>query len=153
MKKKIILRSALGFPLGIAIGYLITIIISLIWADGHYSPCVPELAAAMGNELRAVILQAFLSGILGAGFGACSIIWEIESWGVVKQTGVYFGAVSAIMAPVAYFACWMEHSVKGFLRYFGIFTLIFLVIWVEQFLTGKYTVKKLNENLYKAKDK
>lgn len=29
MKKKIILRGALGFPLGIAIGYLITIIISL----------------------------------------------------------------------------------------------------------------------------
>ena len=43
MKKKIILRGALGFPLGIAVGYVITICTSLIWADGYYSPCVPEL--------------------------------------------------------------------------------------------------------------
>ena len=34
MKKKIVLRSMLGFPLGLALGYLITILISLIYADG-----------------------------------------------------------------------------------------------------------------------
>ena len=58
MIKKIILRGLLGFPVGIAIGYVITIVISLIWAQGYYSPCVPELAAAMGNEIYAVTLQA-----------------------------------------------------------------------------------------------
>ena len=44
MKKKLLLRGALGFPIGIAIGYVITICISLMWAGGYYSPCVPELA-------------------------------------------------------------------------------------------------------------
>ena len=60
MKKKLLLRGALGFPIGIAIGYVITICISLMWADGYYSPCAPELAEALGNEIRAVILQALL---------------------------------------------------------------------------------------------
>ena len=81
MKKKIVLRSMLGFPLGLALGYLITILISLIYADGSYSPCMPELAVIMGNEINAVLLQALLCGILGSGFGACSVIWEIETWG------------------------------------------------------------------------
>lgn len=151
MKKKIILRSLLGFPIGIAWGYIITIFISLIWADGYYSPCVPELVDVMGNEINAVILQTLLSGILGAGFAAASVIWELESWGIVKQTGVYFLVASIIMLPIAYLACWMEHSIFGFLSYFGIFILIFAVIWVILFAAGKRNVKKMNESLHRVK--
>ena len=61
MIKKAVLRGALGFPLGIAIGYVITIVSSLAWANGFYSPCMPELISVMGNEIRAVILQRALS--------------------------------------------------------------------------------------------
>ncbi|WP_434309336.1 DUF3021 domain-containing protein [Hominifimenecus sp. rT4P-3] len=152
MKKKLILRGILGFPLGITIGYCITILISLVWADGYYSPCVPELISVMGNEIYAVLFQALLSGLLGAGFGASSVIWEIESWSIVKQTGIYFGIVSVIMMPVAYFTYWMEHSMAGFLSYFGIFVLIFVMIWILQFVWGKQMVKKMNANLYKVKN-
>ncbi len=147
MKRKIVLRGALGFPLGIAIGNLITIGISLIWAQGYYAPCVPELISVMGNELNAVILQTLLCGLLGVGFGGGSVIWELDDWGIMKQTGVYFVIVSLFMMPVAYAAYWMEHSMKGFLSYFGIFALIFAVIWAVQFTAGKRMVKKLNANL------
>ena len=58
MKKKLLLRGALGFPIGIAIGYVITICISLMWADGYYSPCAPELAEALGR--RGIALRAGL---------------------------------------------------------------------------------------------
>ena len=108
MKKQILLRGMLGFPLGLAMGYLITIFISLTVSDGRYYPCVPELAAVMGNEINAVLLQAVLCGILGAGFGACSVIWQIESWGILKQTGIYFSIISVIMLPTAYVSYWME---------------------------------------------
>lgn len=151
MKKKIIARSAIGFPLGIAMGYLITIVISLIWAKGYYSPCIPQLAEVMGNEINAVVLQAILCGILGAGFGGASAIWEIENWSLVKQTGVYFAVISVIMMPIAYFTYWMKHSVTGFLSYFGIFTLIFVIIWIVQFIAGKRNVNKMNEGLFKIK--
>lgn len=152
MKKKIIIRSLLGFPIGITIGYLFTILISLVWANGYYSPCVPELISVMGNEINAVILQAALCGILGAGFSASSVIWEMDNWSIVKQTGIYFSIVSVIMLPVAYFAFWMEHNVTGFLIYFGIFILIFAIIWLTQFVVGKHNVKKLNEKLFQTKD-
>lgn len=151
MKKKIIMRSILGFPLGIALGYVITICISLVWAQGYYSPCVPELILAVGNEINAVVLQALLCGVLGAGFGGCSVIWEIEHWSLVKQTGLYFLIVSVIMMPTAYVLYWMEHSVKGVLQYFGIFLLIFAGIWLSQFMIGKHNVRKMNENLHKTR--
>ena len=97
MKKKIIKRSLFGFPLGITMGYLITILISLGWANGYYSPCVPELISLMGNEINAVIFQTILCGILGVGFAASSVIWEMDSWSIVKQTGIYFSIISVIM--------------------------------------------------------
>lgn len=153
MKKQILLRGMLGFPLGITIGYLITILISLRWANGYYSACVPELITTMGNEIKAVILQALLCGLLGVGFGVSSVIWEIEHWSIIKQTGIYFMIVSIIMMPMAYLMYWMEHSIKGFLTYFGIFVFIFIFIWIIQFIIGKRTVKKMNENLYKTKER
>lgn len=152
MKKKIVLRGIWGFPVGIAIGYLITIFISLGWANGYYSPCVPELVSAMGNEIRAVILQTFLCGLLGAGFAAGSVIWEMEKWSLMKQTGIYFLFTSLLMLPVAYFSYWMEHSITGFFSYFGIFILIFAFFWVMQFAIGKHNVRKMNENLRNAKN-
>ena len=148
MKKKILLRGILGFPIGLAIGYTITIILSLIFANGYYSPCVPELTVIMKSEINAVMLQAFLCGILGTGFAACSVIWEIERWGIVKQTGIYFLIISVIMMPIAYVTYWMEHSLKDMLCYFGIFAFIFAVIWIIQYFIAKKEVKKLNENLH-----
>lgn len=152
MKKKIILRGALGFPLGITIGYLITIIISLFFADGYYSPCVPELISMLGNEINAVMLQALLCGLLGTGFAACSVIWEIEDWSIAKQTGIYFSIICIIMLPIAYVLHWMEHSIAGFLSYFAIFVLIFIVIWVTQFVMAMRNVKKINAKINGKKE-
>ena len=152
MKKKIFLRCISGFPLGLAIGYSISIIISLLWANGYYSPCVPELIDMMGSEIHAVLLQAFLCGILGMGFAASSVIWEIETWGLVKQTGIYFLIVSVIMMPIAYVTYWMEHSLKGVLSYFGIFAFIFAIVWVAQYIAARHNVKKMNEILHSQQD-
>ena len=152
MKKKIIKRSLLGFPLGITMGYLITILISLGWANGYYSPCVPELISLMGNEINAVIFQTILCGILGVGFAASSVIWEMDSWSIVKQTGIYFSIISVLMLPTAYVSYWMEHSLQGILSYFGIFLFIFAAVWLVQYMAAMHNVKKLNETLIKRRD-
>lgn len=149
MKKKIILRSLLGFPLGLALGYAITILLSLLQAHGTYFPCAPELTLALGSEINAVLLQALLCGILGSGFAAASVIWEMEDWGLVRQTGVYFLFISVFMMPIAYVAHWMEHSVKGVLVYFGLFFVIFVAIWIVQYGIAVRNVKKLNETLHR----
>lgn len=149
MKKKIVLRSILGFPFGLAIGYLISILISLIWASGYYSPCAPELIVTTGSEIHAVLIQALLIGILGSGFGAASVIWEIDDWGIFKQSGIYFLIILIIMMPIAYVLHWIKHSLKGVLSYFGVFLIIFIIIWTVQYVMAKHNVKKLNESLRK----
>ena len=144
MKKKTIRRGLFGLPIGIAIGFVITLIISACVGDGSFYPVTPELIGAMGNELNAVILQTVLCAIMGAGFAAASVIWELDSWSLAKQSGIYFLTISIIMLPVAYFANWMKHSLAGVLSYVGIFTAIFVVVWISQYLLWKRNIKRMN---------
>ncbi len=152
MKKKLIQRGLLGFPLGIAIGYVITVIISAVVADGSFYPVTPELMEAVGNELNAVILQTALCGIMGSGFAMASVIWEIDSWSLVKQSGIYFAIACAVMLPIAYIANWMQHSVSGVLSYIGIFIAIFVFVWLAQYFAWKSKIKKMNDKVQDSSD-
>ncbi len=151
MRKKVFIRTLHGFPVGVLIGYMITIFISLVWGKGSYVACNPGFISTMGNEINAIILQSVLCGILGSGFAASSVIWELERWSLARQSTANFLILSVIMMPMAYFLHWMEHTWMGFLSYYGIFALIFFAIWVFMFLCGKYNVTKINENLNKVK--
>ncbi|MGN1069557.1 MAG: DUF3021 domain-containing protein, partial [Candidatus Fimadaptatus sp.] len=134
MKKQLVKRGLFGFPVGIAIGFVITLMISACVGDGSFYPVTPELIDAMGSELNAVALQTALCGLMGTGFAMASLIWELDSWSLARQSGVYFALACMIMLPVAYIANWMEHSFGGFLAYVGIFVAIFLAVWLAQYL-------------------
>lgn len=144
MKKKIIMRGLFGLPTGIAIGFVITLIISACIGTGSFYPVTPELIDTMGNELNAVILQTVLCAIMGVGFAAASVIWELDSWSLAKQSGVYFMIISVIMLPIAYVTNWMKHTILGVLSYVAIFAAIFVVVWISQYLLWKRKIKKMN---------
>ena len=153
MKKKMMKRMWIGLPVGIAMGYIITLIISACIGDGAFYPVAPEFAEKMGNELNAVILQTVLCGVIGVGFAAASVIWELDSWSLAKQSGVYFLVIGIILLPIAYVANWMQHSVVGFLSYIGIFAGIFFAVWLSQYLCWKQRIKKMNDRVRHENDR
>ncbi len=147
MKRKFILRALLGLPLGIAIGFVITLLISVCIGDGTFYPVTPELIKATGSELSAVILQTALCAIMGAGYAAASVIWEIDAWSLTKQSGIYFLIISIITLPIAYIANWTKHTLVGVLSYAGIFSAIFVAVWIIQYLLWKRKIKKINARI------
>ena len=149
MKKTLIQLGLLGFPLGIAIGYVITLFISIGIGDNCYYPVNQELINTAGTELNAVLLQTFLCGIVGSLFSMGSVVWDIDSWSLTKQTGVYFVIACLAMFPIAYFAGWMPHSVVGAALYVGIFIAIFAICWITQYLSIKHKVNEMNAGLNK----
>ena len=152
MKKKVILRGLFGLPVGIAIGFVITLLISICIGDGSFYPVTPELIQTTGIELNAVVLQTILCAILGVGFAMASVIWGIDSWSLAKQSGVYFLVISVVMLPIAYFANWTKHSIAGVLSYVGIFVMIFAAVWISQYLLWKRRVKKMNARIHGEDD-
>lgn len=157
MKKQILVRSALGIPIGISINVIISVIISIyINAEeggGIYYPCTFELITRMGSELNAVVLQLILSAVLGFVMGAASVIWQIESWSIVKQSGIFFVIIAIAMLSVSYFLYWMEHTFEGFISYLLTFAVYFIVIWVLiwliEYFSAMRKVKKFNIRINK----
>lgn len=147
MKKKIILRSLIGAPIGVTISHLITVLISIAMADGNYYPVVPELIETCGSEMNAVLLQTLFSLLYGAVWGGASVIWEMENWSLLKMTVTHLVICSVITFPVAYLMWWMPHNIAGFLLYFGIFLAVYLFIWISQYRTIKRQLDQINHKV------
>ena len=147
MKKIALRRGLLGIPQGIAIGYIITVIISLVIGDGSYHAVVPGLVEQLGSEMSAIVVQVLLWSLLGGVSAASSIIWELDNWSIFKQTGIYFFLLAITLLPIAYFMHWMQRTWIGFLLYFGGFVTMFIVIWLIQYFALKRKLKKMNEKL------
>ena len=144
MKKKLISRILLGFPLGIAIGHVIEILLSVGFCSFH--PCVPAFVERIGSETGAIALQALLCGAMGAVWAGASVIWETD-WSLTKQTIVHFLIGACTTLPIAYLLHWMDHTLGGFLRYLLIFAVIFASIWIASYFSWKARLKKMNQKL------
>lgn len=152
MLKKVLLRCLFGAPLGLAIGTVITIVISLFVGDGTYYAVVPELIRDCGSEINAVVFQSVLSLIYGAAWAGATVVWEKERWSILKQTVIHLIICSAATFPIAYFARWMPHNANGVLLYFGIFVVIYIGIWLSQYSAMKKKVEQINERLNKKSE-
>lgn len=147
--KKVILRAVLGLPVGIAIGHVITVLISLMNGEGSYFACAPQFVELIGDEAIAVAVQTLLCGIMGMAFAGASLVWESEKLSIVAQTGICFGIYAAVLLPIAYFANWMEHSVVGVLSYIAIFVGVFVITWITQYFAWRGRIKEINASLNK----
>ena len=149
MKKEILKRCLFGAPVGLAIGTIVTIFISLSVGDGKFYAVVPTLITDMGSEINAVILQAVLSMVYGAAWAGASVVWDAEGWSLLKMTLVHLVITSLATFPIAYLARWMPHNIGGVLLYFGIFVAVYLCIWISQYSAMKKRVQQMNERIQK----
>ena len=144
--KKAGLRALIGAPVGLAISTAITIIISFAIGDGKYYAVVPELTKDFGAEIHAVLIQALCSMLYGSAFAGASVIWDSD-WSLTKMTVVHLLICSTATFPIAYLMRWMEHTAGGVLKYFGIFIMIYLTIWISQYARIKRNVSALNKKV------
>lgn len=148
MKKKIIVRSFLGAPIGVTISLIITIIFSLSLGNGEYFPAPHDLISwCGGNETTTVIVQMICSLIVGAICGGSSVIWDIEKWSLLKQTLVHFAIITIPFFGIGYIMNWMPHHLYGALGYIGGFILVYLIMWFSIYFSIKTKIKKMNKQL------
>ncbi len=140
-------RALLGFPIGVAIGHSISLLGSFVWGQGQFYPCVPAFEQTVGQPLTALALQTLLCGLLGSVFAACSLVWQVERWSLLRQTVWFFCPSALAMLVVAYLCFWMEHSLAGVLSYLAVYILIFAAIWGLQYLGWKRRIAAMDRRV------
>jgi len=150
MLKKIIRRFTLGFIYQVFATYVITLLISINAGDGFYHAITAGgLLSICKTELGATCLQFLLSGILGAVIGAATVFWEIDSWSLTKQTVIHCITTTVTMLIIVYLCGWMNHSVKGFLIWLGMFIGVYTVFWLICYISYKKKIEAVNKKLKK----
>lgn len=148
MKKKILLRSLVGAPIGVTVSLIITIIFSLCLGQGEYFPAPHELIDwCGGNETTAVIVQMICSLFVGAVCGGSSVIWEIEKWSLLKQTLIHFAVIAFPFFGIGYVMNWMPHYLYGALGYVGGFIAVYIIMWLSIYFSVKSKIEKMNKQL------
>ena len=147
MFKKFIKRALLGFIYGIFIGQTILILESLFKGDGNFHPVSDYLLAHTNTTIAAVIAQYFITGIIGVTFAGTTVIFEMDRWSLVAQTALHFVITSVVMFFAGFFCGWFPHTVGSTLIWFGVFIIVYVIMWVSFTLYYRKKTREINQAL------
>lgn len=147
MMNKIIKRAIMGFVYGIFIGQTILILESALAGTGNFYPVSPYLTAHTSTTLAAVIIQYFITGLIGITFSASTVIFEIDNWSITAQTFLHFVITSIVMFFSGFVCGWFPHNTRSIVIWFAIFIVIYVIMWVSFTLYFRKQTRKINEAL------
>ena len=147
MLNKIIKRAIMGFVYGVFIGQTILILESLNAGNGSFCPVSEYLVQHASSTLAAVIIQYFVTGLIGISFSASTVIFEIDKWSITAQTALHFVITFAVMLFAGFVCGWFPHRVSGVLVWFVVFVVIYVIMWIIFSLYFRRQTKKINEAL------
>lgn len=144
---KIIKRAVMGFIYGIFIGQTILILESLMVGDGNFYAVSTYLVNHTSTKIAAVIVQYFITGIIGLCFAATTVIFEMDSWSIIAQTALHF-VINSIVMYVSGFLCgWFPHTLGSTLIWFGVFVVVYIIIWICFTMYYRKKIKEINKAL------
>ncbi|MCR5137315.1 MAG: DUF3021 domain-containing protein [Oscillospiraceae bacterium] len=142
MKKKLMIRSAIGFVIGMVLVVLIPAIFNR-GSDGTVHICSDTLIARAGSPTAALLVSLLLYGLYGACCMAGTVLYEIESWSLARATAVHYLGVM-LGYVIADLALGWRMPLKELLLIETFMTVSFFLIWLILYLRYRAMVKDLN---------
>ena len=139
---------ALGALLGMVVGVLI--VIAGGFARGGSLGLPPALLAACGSEAGALLAHMLVSGLFGIVPMAGVVIYEIDSWGLLKQAAVHYATYTAAFAIVGLAVGWVE-TPADLALVAGVFLAGHGIIWTIMYARCKAATEELNALLQEAR--
>ena len=132
LRTKCIIKSLIGAVLGMLIS---AFLVSFAYDIDNISP---------GGDF-AVFIQFVGSGIMGAICNGGAVVYDIETWSLRKATVIHY-----VLCVIAFLAAslllnWFDRRYMPFILL--IFTLVYLFIWLVEFLSWKREIKRINRGL------
>ena len=127
LKNKMIIRALIGFVLGMFIEI----------AFWFYN---------MRGYAPGFLLNLVMGGMVGLINNGSSVVYDIEKWGTTRATVFHYTLTVVVFLTIALSMGWFE--VDATLAIFMvIFTVVYALIWLYEYLYWKKTVDKMNRQL------
>ncbi len=130
LRDKILFRALLGFTLGLIAGIVM------------YALCIPEGAPFGKTFFIFHLIGASIMGLVGYG-GA--IVYDIESWSLGRATFTHYIVSFMTMFVISEMLGWFSHGILFYV--FISFTLVYIIIWLTEYLIWKKQIREMNQDL------
>ncbi|MBO7674892.1 MAG: DUF3021 domain-containing protein [Atopobiaceae bacterium] len=124
------------------LAFLITIVNGFVRGGGDLI-LTDNLLAATGSEAGALLAQMLISGAYGAIPMAGTIIYPIDSWGLLKQALVHYVSYTLAFMIIGVPAGWVQTPAESCIMA-GIFLVCHGVIWLIMYARYKAEARELN---------
>lgn len=149
MGAKILKRAGIGFLMGALVGVLI--VVAMGFADGGRIVLPSVLLEATGSEAGALLAQVLLSGAYGTIPMAGTVLYDLDSWGLLKQAVVHYATYTIAFMLVGICAGWVEPTLSDIGLIAGIFAVCHTIIWFIMYTRYKAEAEQLSALLQEAK--
>ena len=85
------------------------------------------------------IKSTFITGLIVTSVVAASVIYEVESWSLIKQSIIHFLIMLLTVYPCLVFSNWFPNKMAlDLVKIFGLFLVVGIILWtVAYILFGK----------------
>ena len=85
------------------------------------------------------IKSTFITGLIVTSVVAASVIYEVESWSLIKQSIIHFLSMLITVYPCLVFSNWFPNKTTlDLVKIFGLFLIVGIILWtVAYILFGK----------------
>ena len=128
LRNKFIINSLIGFIAGMFVGIA-------IW-----------MIPPVNTEGRSLLLHVIVSGIHGMIPVGATAVFEIESWGLTKQTVVHASLTLATILCIEIPMKWWSTAAEFAVALAG-YVAVYVIIWLVNYLYWKHKVAEMNEQL------
>lgn len=142
--KKIVNAIRGGIPLGITIGFVISLFFSSLYQTNNYSPSTPSFMAQFPSPLTATIVSGLLWALIGVVFSLTSLLFQVDSWSITRQTVSHFLLSYLGFTPLAIICGWFPTSISWLALFTLIYLVIYTIIWFISMAVARAEVRRLN---------
>ncbi|KAB7704705.1 DUF3021 family protein [Bacillus aerolatus] len=111
------------------------------------------LTVMMLNDVEASVSQIWLnmlgSIVIGIYFGTASMLFDIESWSLLKATSIHFVLSLFVYYPLAVYIGWIPLAAVPIILSFVTFTIIYCLFWFGTRLYLRKMERSINASIRK----
>ena len=143
--KKIVGLTLVGACIGIIIGTSIELIFSSL-SSSRYYPGAPEFLNTFGNENVAVLIERLIYAAYGIIGSFAGLLYRNETRPLILNTAMHFGIILICGIAAGSYLKWWGSSFD-MIGVIITIALIYLLIWLFNWLMARAEVKKMNQKL------
>ena len=150
MAKNILKRCLLGAPTGLMIFTFIALFFAHLSGDGELRVGY-YLVRVYGSEVNALTALVLSSMAIGMVWSAASVIFDTDR-NLLAQTVLHGICCVVPSVAIAWCVYWIPHTVNGLVQYVTIFAVIYVLIWIFQYLSIRRRLRQFNTKIGELED-